>query len=627
MGDTITQIGRYEISRQLVDTALASVYDAFDPVERKPVAIRVPRTTGIRANGVLSLGLKHPGLMTVLSYEENHGSSFLVLEPFAGEPLDSHLAPGDKMDPAAALGLLRQLASALDYAHTHGSIHGSLHPSGILLNDRQEIKVLDLGPADLAGPKASAGQLLRAVHFLSPECIRDVPMDGRSDQFSLAVLAHRLLTGELPFAGTPLGVMFRIAYQGLERDAMRDLPEAAQAVFRRSLAKTPAERYPTCGEMVRALEGALLRPVLAPTRMADAAQFMPSRAPAPPPKPAERSWMARNFTAEALKYFGVTFAVCAAILGAVFYLLLPPAPRKAAVPAAAVGAPAGSVATPVGSAGAPAGSGDSGATPAGSGTTPVGSAGAPAGSGDSGATSAGSGTTPVGSAVSGTALAGSSAAPSGSGITPVGSGTASVGPGTARAGSAASAAARAGSGITPAGSGRAAVGPGAGRAGSAASAATRAGSGITPAGSGRAAVGPGAGRAGSAASAAAMTGSGIAPVGSGAAPAGSAGSAAAMTGSGITPVGSGRAAVGPGAARAGSAVSAAAPAGSGITPARSGTAPAARAATRSAGQQSPGRAASTGKAKAAPRGQPKGNIRKKSEPEVELKPVEPKIIR
>ena len=45
MGDTITQIGRYEISRQLVDTALASVYDAFDPVERKPVAIRVPRTT------------------------------------------------------------------------------------------------------------------------------------------------------------------------------------------------------------------------------------------------------------------------------------------------------------------------------------------------------------------------------------------------------------------------------------------------------------------------------------------------------------------------------------------------------------------------------------------------------
>ena len=63
MGDAITQIGRYEISRQLVDTALASVYDAFDPVERKPVAIRVPRTTQ-HGLGPYSSGLRHPGLAT-----------------------------------------------------------------------------------------------------------------------------------------------------------------------------------------------------------------------------------------------------------------------------------------------------------------------------------------------------------------------------------------------------------------------------------------------------------------------------------------------------------------------------------------------------------------------------------
>jgi serine/threonine-protein kinase len=329
MGKTITQIGRYEISRQLVDTALASVYDAFDPVERKPVAIRVPRTTGIRGTGALSVGLKHPGLMTVLSCEESQGETFLVLEPFAGEPLASHLAAGRKMEPVEALGLLRQLASALDYAHAHGSIHGSLHPNSILLNDRREIKVLDLGPTDITGPKASAGQLLRAVHFLSPESIRDLPMDGRSDQFSLAALAHLMLTGELPFPGTPLGVMFRIAYQGLERDAIRDLPAAAQAVFRRSLAKMPGERYATCSEMVDQLASGLLRGAVAPTRLADASPFVPAAHIAP----AERSRAARHFSREALRYFGVTFAVCALILGAVFYFLLPKAPPKA-VPAA-----------------------------------------------------------------------------------------------------------------------------------------------------------------------------------------------------------------------------------------------------------------------------------------------------
>ena len=335
MGETITQIGRYEISRQLVDTALASVYDAFDPVERKSVAIRVPRTTQTHGTAALALGMKHPGFMTVLSCEENHGETFLVLEPFEGKPLDSHIPAGRKMEPAEVLGLLRQLASALDYAHAHGSIHGSLHPSSILLNERQQIKVLDLGPTDIAGCSASAEQLLRAVHFLSPECIRDLPMDGRSDQFSLAVLAHRMLTAEFPFLGTPPGVMFRIAYQGLERDAIRDFPAAAQAVFQRSLAKSPAERYATCGEMVEALETALTRPAVAPTRLADAPQFLP---PPAARAPAERSWAARNFSREALKYFGVTFAVCALILAGVFYFLLPKPPQSTTT-AAPVSAP------------------------------------------------------------------------------------------------------------------------------------------------------------------------------------------------------------------------------------------------------------------------------------------------
>jgi hypothetical protein len=165
-------------------------------------------------------------------------------------------------------------------------------------------------------------------------------MDGRSDQFSLAVLAHLMLTGELPFGGTPLGVLFRIAYQGLERDAMRDLPAAAQAVFRRSLAKLPAERYATCGAMVDAFENALLRPAVAPTRVADVLQFTPAPALPADGARAQQSWAARNFTGEALKYFGVTFAVCALILAAVFYFLLPGKVRPNPVPVVPAVAPA-----------------------------------------------------------------------------------------------------------------------------------------------------------------------------------------------------------------------------------------------------------------------------------------------
>ncbi|HEX3747239.1 MAG TPA: serine/threonine-protein kinase [Bryobacteraceae bacterium] len=324
MPDTLTQIGRYEISRHLVDTALASVYDAFDPVERKPVAILVPRAS--RSSSIEpALGLKHPGLMTVLSYEQNQGEPFAVLEPFQGTPLDTIVHAGNKMEPAEAIGLLRQLASVLDYAHAHGSVHGSLHPSSVLLNDRHEIKVLDLG-APAVGRNASAEQLLQAIHYLSPECVRDLPMEGRADQFSLAVLAHRMLTGELPYAGKPLGVMFRIAYQGLERDAMRELPPAAQTVLARALSKKPAGRYATCGEMVESLSAGLFRAAPAATRIASAAEFAAVPPPAPPlvlPPAAPGGFFSR----EGFKYFGITFLVCALVLGAVLYILLPKAPK------------------------------------------------------------------------------------------------------------------------------------------------------------------------------------------------------------------------------------------------------------------------------------------------------------
>jgi eukaryotic-like serine/threonine-protein kinase len=345
MGDTLTQIGRYEISRQLVDTALASVYDAFDPVERKPVAIRIPRTTN-HGTGELKLGLCHPGLMTVLSYEQSQGENFAVLEPFQGTSLDSLIRAGRKLEPVDVIGLLRQLASVLDYAHAHGSLHGSLHPNSILLNERNEIKVLDLGAPATVGRFASPEQLQRAIHFLSPECIRDQPMDGRSDQFSLAALAHRMLTGELPFSGKPLGVMFRIAYQGLERDAMRELPPAAQSVLQRALAKHPAQRYPTCGEMAEALANAFFRAAPAATRVASVAEFAAVErfaaiaAPAPKPATVSPSGVKRHFSREALKYFGITFVVCALVLAAVFYFLMPKAPPKPAPVAPVVTQPA-----------------------------------------------------------------------------------------------------------------------------------------------------------------------------------------------------------------------------------------------------------------------------------------------
>jgi len=125
--------------------------------------------------------------------------------------------------------------------------------------------------------------------------------------------------------------MFRIAYQGLERDAMRELPPAAQSVLQRALAKHPAQRYPTCGEMADALANAFFRTAPAATRVASVAEFAAVELKAPPaPKSvaAESSGVKRHFSREALKYFGVTFVLCALALAAVFYFLMPKAPAQ-----------------------------------------------------------------------------------------------------------------------------------------------------------------------------------------------------------------------------------------------------------------------------------------------------------
>src|SRR5579862_2050741 len=183
----------------------------------------------------------------------------------AVQTLDQQIPPGVKLPPPEALRLLRRIAVELDRAHASGNVHGSLFPGNILVSHTGEIHLQNLRPLSPPDPAS----LLPAVDYLSPEFIRDGPTEPRSDQFSLAVLAYRLLTGVLPFSGTAVGAMFRIAFTSVERSGMRDLIEPAQSVLLRGLSNSPEARYASCSAMVDALEAAFKpRPVMAPTRIA-----------------------------------------------------------------------------------------------------------------------------------------------------------------------------------------------------------------------------------------------------------------------------------------------------------------------------------------------------------------------
>jgi len=334
----IKQLGRYEISRHTAETSSLSVYDAYDPEEKRSVSLGILRAAGSTASGLRRMD--HPGWIAVLRPEEDSGGvPFLIMEPFDGKPLEEAVPLGRKLAFGEVVKILRQLAGALDHAHSCGLIHGSLNPAEILANDRGEVKILGLELEE------RPEYLLHAVHYLSPERLRSTPMDGRSDQFSLAVLAHRLLTGHLPFPGdSAVGVMFRIVFHAIEPSAMRALPADAQLVLERALDRDGQERYSSCGEMVEALEAALNKRTAAPpTRVLESPFANPLvTGVSMPPKILVSDSRHGVFLAEerpgvtwfnkhrkSLKLFGAVFGVCVALLSTVAYIALSTHPKPA----------------------------------------------------------------------------------------------------------------------------------------------------------------------------------------------------------------------------------------------------------------------------------------------------------
>jgi hypothetical protein len=166
------------------------------------------------------------------------------------------------IDWGKAMDILRQAASALDYAHRNGVIHRDIKPGNILLHETGEIKITDFGIAKIVsaqGETAGTRGVLGTPSHMSPEQIKGETLDGRSDQFSLAVVAYRLLTGIEPFASdSAVAAIHKILYE--VRPSARAfnpaLPMAIDRVLDQGLARFPNSRFVSCAEFVTAIETA-----------------------------------------------------------------------------------------------------------------------------------------------------------------------------------------------------------------------------------------------------------------------------------------------------------------------------------------------------------------------------------
>jgi eukaryotic-like serine/threonine-protein kinase len=346
----MSQIGRYEIVRKTGNHGLDALYEAFDPVMKRTVTIRMPdRTTdpGLApASQAPAFDLRqiaeldHPNIVKILALEEADDVPFLVLEQAEGTALVQILAGGKNLPEDRVIALLKCASSALDHVHAKGLVHGHLSTECLLFSEDGFLKVCGFEvarPADTFHSNSNGTHpeaLMNAVPYMSPELLQGDRVDGRADQFSLACVALQAMTGALPFlADSPVARMRQILFETprFGSPLTDKFPPAVGKVLERALAKAPAARFSSCAEFVSALEIAFIaRPVSAPTRFVSTA-----------PSPA--AYSAGPFGARPLGLWFVAAAAAVILVMVISFFVFRSHPVKTQKPAA----PPAVVQTPV----------------------------------------------------------------------------------------------------------------------------------------------------------------------------------------------------------------------------------------------------------------------------------------
>jgi serine/threonine-protein kinase len=272
-GEFPSAIGRYQITGTLGFGAMGAVYKAFDPLIKRVLAIKtirldVPRQSPqhrafidrfyqeARISGTLS----HPGIVTLFDVGVEKDVPFLAMEFVEGKTISAVLEEGTRFKPERVIGLVSQVAAALDYAHSRGVVHRDIKPSNLIVNDEDKVKVTDFGIAKLAESEIThAGALLGTPSYMSPEQAMGEKLDGRSDIFSLGVVAFEMLSGQQPFPGANVtSILYKLVHvdpvvpSDLETNGL--VPQKWREVFHKVLAKKPEGRYQTASAFVQDLE-------------------------------------------------------------------------------------------------------------------------------------------------------------------------------------------------------------------------------------------------------------------------------------------------------------------------------------------------------------------------------------
>ncbi|MBY0232020.1 MAG: serine/threonine protein kinase, partial [Gemmataceae bacterium] len=247
------RIGRFEVKRLLGEGAFGRVYEAFDPVMKRRVALKVAKHLDekhgerfmreARSAGLLT----HPNIVAVFDSGADGESRYIASAFVEGKTLDG------KMEPRRAAEIVRKLAEALAYAHKMGVVHRDVKPANVMLREDGEPLLMDFGLAARADEAAMTveGQVLGTPAYIAPEQWKG-HATAASDQYALGCVLFQLLVGETPFSGSDVGHWLVVHLQA-PVPAMPGVPRDLDSIVRKCLEKEAGRRYGGCVELAEDL--------------------------------------------------------------------------------------------------------------------------------------------------------------------------------------------------------------------------------------------------------------------------------------------------------------------------------------------------------------------------------------
>ncbi len=274
---TPRHVGRFQIRGHLGAGAFSVVYRAHDPQLDREVALKVAQAPGDRpelrerflreARAVARL--RHPHIVPIYDTGSEGEASYLATRLIEGSTLEETIKK-EPLSPIKGARLVRDLAEALAYAHRLGIIHRDVKPANVMLDQKGRAFLMDFGLAHLrdeAQKLTHDGAILGTPAYLAPEHAmgHSGPPQPASDQYSLGVILYELLTGQLPFSGSPAAVLRKVVSEQppSPRSLRRSVPRDLETICLKAMARQPQDRYRDCQELAddlrRWLEGEPIR--------------------------------------------------------------------------------------------------------------------------------------------------------------------------------------------------------------------------------------------------------------------------------------------------------------------------------------------------------------------------------